>query len=399
MKKLSFRIAVLLCMVMSFSSVVFGQVPKGYTIIKTHNDDITWYEVKDRSGDLGVFFNDYFMSPYPHYGFSSISYSHGFFFFDLRPKYEWYEVFDLQGKEAKFFGDSNNVKEFKVVNGKFYLIKYDGVYDEKCNRIGREFKEIDGKWFLVTLKDVKDVNSGKGLYDLMNDRQIVPSQFNWIEFLNGTKGETFIKLGVGNWVYDGAGIYDLSGEEILAPDFQDCDYLGNNLFKFKLNGYWGVMNREGKIIIPLDRHYTSIDYSRTLKIFTFTKETETAYYKGECNANGVQTSIEKTGTKSKPKQQTQQPKQETKPQQPKQETKPRQETTPTPTPTPQPQPQPRPMQVWKPCVSCGGSGQCHVCLGTGHSLQNPNSTCILCNGTGKCTHCAGHGGQNVIEYH
>lgn len=80
-------------------------------------------------------------------------------------------------------------------------------------------------------------------------------------------------------------------------------------------------------------------------------------------------------------------------------------STPTPAPTPQPQPQPQPvrqpqpMQVWQPCVSCGGSGQCHICLGTGHSLQNPNSTCILCNGTGKCTHCAGHGGQNVIEYH
>lgn len=74
-------------------------------------------------------------------------------------------------------------------------------------------------------------------------------------------------------------------------------------------------------------------------------------------------------------------------------------TTVTPTPTPQPQPQPRPMQVWKPCGICGGSGQCHICLGSGHSLQNPNSTCIFCNGTGKCSHCAGHGGQNVIEYH
>ncbi|MBR6843687.1 MAG: hypothetical protein IKM79_01170 [Bacteroidales bacterium] len=70
-----------------------------------------------------------------------------------------------------------------------------------------------------------------------------------------------------------------------------------------------------------------------------------------------------------------------------------------PTPPPQPQPrQPQPMQVWVPCFSCGGSGQCHICLGGGTSLTNHNSRCYLCSGTGRCTHCAGQGGHNEIQY-
>lgn len=177
----------------------------------------------------------------------------------------------------------------------------------------------------------------------------------------------------------------LSGEEILAPEFQDCDYLGSNLFKFKMNGYWGVINKDGKVIIPLDRHYTKIEYSRTLKMFTFEKE---GGYKGECDATGKQTNITKVSTPA-PKPQPQQQKTTT------------QEPAPAPTPTPQTQPQPRqpqPVQEWVPCSACNGSGQCHICLGGGNSLQNPNSRCYLCSGTGKCTHCAGHGGHYETRY-
>lgn len=59
-----------------------------------------------------------------------------------------------------------------------------------------------------------------------------------------------------------------------------------------------------------------------------------------------------------------------------------------------------PIQVWQPCGGCNGSGQCHICYGSGWTLSaNGNrSTCWICHGTGKCTHCAGHGGQNVVRY-
>ena len=92
------------------------------------------------------------------------------------------------------------------------------------------------------------------------------------------------------------GIYDIDGNAILEPEFQDCDYLGNNLFSFKMNGYWGVMKKDGTIIIPLSRQYSSISYSRTFKKFTFEKRVNNVVYKGECNANGVQTVIQKDHT-------------------------------------------------------------------------------------------------------
>lgn len=182
------------------------------------------------------------------------------------------------------------------------------------------------------------------------------------------------------------GIYDaVNKKTVLEPEFSYAGYLGGNLFKFKLNGYWGVINKDGKMIIPINRHYTKIEYSRTLKMFTFEKE---GGYKGECDATGKQTNITKVSTPA-PKPQPQKQKTTT------------QEPAPAPTPTPQTQPQPRqpqPVQEWVPCSACNGSGQCHICLGGGNSLQNPNSRCYLCSGTGKCTHCAGHGGHYETRY-
>lgn len=341
-------------MMMGISSAFFGQVPSGYTIVKTHNDDITWYEARDDTWYCVFYNGKRILFTLPEH-VKNIFYSHDLFIVE---RSYGFEVYDTQGQQRL-----GVISRYEVIIDDLYLVRnsypHDEVYDSNCNLVGGGLKKVNGKWFLITKENYK-----YGITDLTND------------------------------------------EEIIAPEFDDCDCLGGDLFKFMMNGYWGVMNRQGKIIIPLSRHYTSIDYSRTLKIFTFTKETEAGYFKGECNASGVQTSIEKTGTKSKPKQQTQQPKQETKPQQPKQETKPKQETvTPTPQPQPQPQPkpvppQPQPMQVWKPCPYCQGTGQCQTCLGTGHTLMYPcQDRCWNCSGTGKCTHCAGHGGHNEIEYH
>ena len=56
----------------------------------------------------------------------------------------------------------------------------------------------------------------------------------------------------------------------------------------------------------------------------------------------------------------------------------------------------QPMQVWVKCLACNGSGQCHICYGSGTSMSG--SLCYLCNGRGKCTHCAGNGGHNEVQY-
>lgn len=131
----------------------------------------------------------------------------------------------------------------------------------------------------------------------MSGNEILPNQFNWLAV---DSDNLVVKVRTSDSKY---GMYGIDGSEILASEFEDCDYLNNNLFKFKMNGYWGVMNRQGKIIIPLSRQYTQIDYSRTLNTFTFVKE---GGYKGECNAKGVQTSIVKMQTQ-KPQQEAKQP--------------------------------------------------------------------------------------------
>lgn len=232
-------------------------------------------------------------------------------------------------------------------------------------------KADDGITYCVVERNNKD-----GVFELLTGKEIMPQIFESCSFSNNN----YIRFRVGMKF----GIYDLvNRKEILAAEFDDCDIIGNNSIKFKLNGYWGVMSKAGKVYIPTSRQYTKIEYNKTFKKFYFEKE---GGYKGECNANGVQTSISKVASS------TPSPK-------PQQQAAPRQ-TTPQAQPQPQQQPQrqKQPMQVWVPCQACNNSGQSHICMGGGHSLQNPSSTCFLCNGTGRCTHCAGQGGHNEVQY-
>ncbi len=224
--------------------------------------------------------------------------------------------------------------------------------------------------------------------------------FQWYELRQGDKrgaqsvgGVTFIPLSRGYtficyFFTDGGwfsvrkgekknGVCDITGREIIAPGRYDwAEFRNKDGFEYcyvELNGKKGACDRNGQeIVAPRYESLLLLD-----GVFEYE----------DASGKWVSTGIKLSSLAQTPS------------------TNPTPSPAPSPTPQPQPQPQPeprpqpRPMQVWKPCVSCGGSGQCHICLGTGHSLQNPNSTCILCNGTGRCTHCAGHGGQNVIEYH
>lgn len=383
---------VLFLMTIGFSFQTLSQVPSGYTVVKTHKDDITWYEVRDSSGDLGAVYNNKLIYRCSS-NWTSVSYSHGYFFYQFQGE-DLYFVYDKYGREVKREdGDLLIVSRFEEINGKLYMYGSHGIYDEICKLIGYEIREVGDVSYLIK----KGEYQKRGLYDLTNGKQILSPIFDQLGIIEDINGEVFVKAMIGglNGTHNpsSTGLYNIAGEEILAPEFQDCAYLGSNLFKFKMNGYWGVMNRQGKIIIPISRHYTSIDYSRTLKMFTFTKETDTQYFKGECDANGVQTSIEKTGTKNKPQQQSQQPAK----QEPKQEVK--QETKPASTPTPLPQPQA--MQVWNPCVICKGSGLCTNCGGSGqdHYSVSTYRECPTCHGMKKCSYCAGQGGHYEVEYH
>ena len=376
----------LLCMMMGVGMLAVGQVPSGFTIVETHHDDITWYEVNSNCGPhLGAVYNNKVIGLG---GWTAVKYSHGLFFFQYQGEDDSWFVYDKDGNEAKF-GDSQ-VVDFKEINGKLYIFNNYKVYDEHkrllflCD-ISFECDHLD----CLLIRKGNDVylknreNGKTGLYDLVNDRQVLAPLFNGINVIEGANGESFLKASL---KYKSQyGMYDFSGEEILAPEFEDCDYLGKDLFGFKMNGCWGVMDRSGKIIIPLSRHYTSIKYSRTLKMFTFEKETATEYFKGECDANGVQKSIEKTGTKSKPQTQATETK-------PKQETKTNQGTTPT----PQPMPTPNYGNVGYGGYGNGGNygGNASSSQQHGYVTETYQDNCPVCYGTGKCSNCHGHGTYN-----
>ena len=56
--------------------------------------------------------------------------------------------------------------------------------------------------------------------------------------------------------------------------------------------------------------------------------------------------------------------------------------------------------VWKPCTSCGGSGRCSNCNGTGQKLYGGThkilSDCPVCH-SGRCSICYGQGGHYEKE--
>lgn len=184
------------------------------------------------------------------------------------------------------------------------------------------------------------------------------------------------------WTHDGKnkGVSTFDGKEILAPEFDDVKMLADNLFAFQKSGYWGVLRRTGnanKVIIPLERAYTKIEYSRTLKKYTFEKEGA----KGICNANGVQTSITKVAVPVQ--QQPSQPANNNRPQQQQHPTQGSQSDVKTP--------------VYSPCVICGGTLRCSTCSGQGTNWVGSNKyKCGVCNGTGVCQSCHGTGTSGVI---
>lgn len=91
----------------------------------------------------------------------------------------------------------------------------------------------------------------KGFYDLINKREVVkPDSFDWIEY----------------------GYYNNQ----LLP-----------FFFYRKNDVYGVINRQGKEIIPYTRGYTYISYNAKLKRFRYDMP---GGYHGECDINGKELS-------------------------------------------------------------------------------------------------------------
>jgi hypothetical protein len=181
------------------------------------------------------------------------------------------------------------------------------------------------------------------------------------------------------------GLTDSEGREIIPCEMEALESAGTGYLKYKLNGFWGVMNYTGKIIIDTDRGYTSIgDFKTFNKRFAYTM----TGYKGECDASGRQISKIKVDTPQQTivKQETQQDKKEKE-----------KIIIIEPKPTPQPKPTLQPMTEWVPCSVCGHNpGVCQTCVGMGETASGRR--CISCRGTGKCHFCNGQGGRYQTVY-
>jgi len=92
------------------------------------------------------------------------------------------------------------------------------------------------------------------------------------------------------------GFIDSHGKIIVPCEMDALESAGTGYLKYKLNGFWGVMNYTGKVIIDTNRGYTSIgDFKTFNKRFAYTMDG----YKGECNQLGQQVSKIRV-TKPKP---------------------------------------------------------------------------------------------------
>lgn len=188
------------------------------------------------------------------------------------------------------------------------------------------------------------------------------------------------------------GLTSAEGNVIVPAELDTIAQCGTGFLRFRLNGYWGVINYAGKIIIPTDRGYTKIgDYVSFTKRFPY----EMDGYKGECNNLGVQVSKIKVNTAVTQQAQSTASS--------KTGSSSNSNTGTTQTVVVEHRRDPIPVQQWQACWACGGMGTmgCDGCGGSGTKYIGDNlRRCGLCNGQGirPCNICYGNKGQYITVY-
>lgn len=193
------------------------------------------------------------------------------------------------------------------------------------------------------------------------------------------------------------GLTDANGKEIVPCEMEALESAGSGYLKYKINGFWGVMNYTGTIIIDTDRGYTSIgDFVTFTKRFPYTM----AGYKGECDINGQQISKIKVET---PQQSVASSSSSSSSSTSSSSSSNNSRGT-TQTVVVEHHRDPIPVQEWQPCMNCMGEGKVMclgACGGTGtYYVGNRLNICSSCNGSGKktCPNCFGQGGQYITVY-
>lgn len=244
-----------------------------------------YYITKSNKGNYGLICTDKIVKEIIAPVYNDIEFIKGRALIRVKNNFGQYGVYNGNGtlilkpqyKEITFLEKYNLFK----VGVEFH--KY-GLYDISGNQIlDPSYRDIIFLDYHNLIMVCSDKNK-KGLFDI-NGKNIIYPKFDDIAIENN-ENDFFVKVKNN----DRYGLYSISGKEILASEFEDCGFVSENIIKYKINGYWGVMMVTGKVLISTNRQYTKLDYNRTFKKFYFEKENG---QKGECNANGVQTSISK----------------------------------------------------------------------------------------------------------
>ena len=269
------------------------------------------------------------------------------------------------------YGGVITLSKILEVNNKSYSI----IVEENTIPLGGSVCRVDKK---CGLKD----ETGKWILPLN-------TMYSEISYLIGN----YVKVRKNN-LY---GLFTIEGKEIVPCEMEALESAGTGYLRFKINGFWGVMNYTGKILIDTDRGYTSIgDFKTFNKRFPYTM----AGYKGECDINGKQILKIKVET---PKQTvaSSSSSSNSSSSSTNSSSSSNSGSGTTQTVVVEHHRDPMPVQEWQQCVACYGSGQCPnvSCGGSGwYYIGDRARTCSRCHGSGKCTICAGKGGQYVTVY-
>ena len=195
------------------------------------------------------------------------------------------------------------------------------------------------------------------------------------------------------------GLTDAEGKEIVPTEMEALESAGTGYLRYKLNGFWGLMNFTGKVLVDTDRGYTSIgDFKSFNKRFAYTMNG----YKGECDATGrqiskikVETSKQNTSVASSSGSSSSSSSTSSSSSSSSSSNSGNKTTTVV----VEHHRDPIPVQEWVQCTACWGSGTCPDCAGSGTKyVGNSLKRCWRCGGRGKCSSCSGQGGRYYTVY-
>lgn len=297
-------------------------------------------------------------------------------------KYDFVIFLEEEGHVGYYSVESNGLDGVCDVTGKEIIpCRYASIF---YTSDGFACRESEGEYFFIDIKLDKygrPYNSGNG-YD---SRSVISS------------GNT--KL----WKVCKGGRYGLTnsdGKEIVPCEMEALESAGSGYLRYKLNGFWGLMNCQGKILIDTDRGYTSIgDYKTFNKRFAYTMNG----YKGECDATGRQISKIKVEETKQPSSVSSSSSSvsssSSSSSSSNSSSRSNNSGNNTATVVVEHHRDPIPVQEWQECTVCWGSGTCPDCSGHGNKYIGDNlRRCWRCGGRGRCSSCSGQGGRYITVY-